>query len=486
MSGRIAPAPERAGGHWLSASGACGIFERGGAGAVTIEVQCTSCHTRYRIDEQVLPEGTPTFKCSRCGHVFTLEPRSAGPTAAGGPSVSPTPRAPRIRRDARQTDAESIGEKSVADSQSGWVVDSGTAKRTSGSARNDAIAQDQSESAQQTASSAAASAPGADAAPVASAPAEEKRPSTDDLFSKPFRDEEAPPGENLRFDFSEEQVDREHAEHEAAASVVDEVAEERHRGEWQVGEAEFETPASGERFEPIPPSRTEPSMADDPAPAPRARRTGARAKPKEEREDILDEGAAPIYNHSVAPHSARFFVALLALIGLGYGAMTVLIRSAPATAAEMLSHLPKVGDRFIPPIAPARLVAMRDVHSDYLRTKGGHTALVVTGMAENVGGKSLHAVQIAASLRDAAQRPLANRAVYCGNNLSAPMVAQMTPHELEFFQKLDPPKNFALEPSATSPFVIVFIDPPSAVSGFDVSVARAQADENAVAPDAGG
>ena len=25
-----------------------------------IEVQCTSCHTRYRIDEQVLPEGTPT------------------------------------------------------------------------------------------------------------------------------------------------------------------------------------------------------------------------------------------------------------------------------------------------------------------------------------------------------------------------------------------------------------------------------------------
>ena len=79
----------------------------------------------------------------------------------------------------------------------------------------------------------------------------------------------------------------------------------------------------------------------------------------------------------------------------------MLIRSAPATAAGMLSHLPKIGDRFILPIAPARIVAMRDVHADYLRTKGGHAALVVTGIAENVGGKPLHAVQIAAILRDA-------------------------------------------------------------------------------------
>ena len=40
-----------------------------------IEIQCTSCQTRYRIDERILPEDTPTFKCSRCGHVFSAEPR---------------------------------------------------------------------------------------------------------------------------------------------------------------------------------------------------------------------------------------------------------------------------------------------------------------------------------------------------------------------------------------------------------------------------
>jgi hypothetical protein len=112
--------------------------------------------------------------------------------------------------------------------------------------------------------------------------------------------------------------------------------------------------------------------------------------------------------------------------------------------------------------------------------------LVVTGIAENVGGHSLHAVQIAANLRDAAQHSIASRAVYCGNNLSATMVAQMTPHELEFFQKLDPPKTFSLDPSATSPFVIVFVDPPSMVNGFDVSVATASAGTPAPVEASGG
>ena len=47
-----------------------------------IEIQCTSCQTRYRIDERILPEDTPTFKCSRCGHVFSAEPRQKSPRRA--------------------------------------------------------------------------------------------------------------------------------------------------------------------------------------------------------------------------------------------------------------------------------------------------------------------------------------------------------------------------------------------------------------------
>ena len=59
-----------------------------------IEIQCTSCNTRYRIDERVLPEETPTFKCSRCGHVFKAEPVPARPRKPTAPRVVQKPAAP--------------------------------------------------------------------------------------------------------------------------------------------------------------------------------------------------------------------------------------------------------------------------------------------------------------------------------------------------------------------------------------------------------
>lgn len=416
---------------------------------MTIEVQCTSCHTRYRIDEQVLPEGTPTFKCSRCGHVFTIDPRGAsrGDEPAESATASPVPRA---KRQVRNAAAEPmVGERSVPDAQAGWVSGAGPVDNVPRRDQASTIKPVENET-----------------AAIADAEPSTAKPSTDDLLSKPFRDEGSPSGENLRFDFNDDRMERE-------TPAPDEIAHARDSGEWQVGESDEET-ADGETMA----SRAQAFASSDtrteePGPESKVRRRAARPAKPDDDVEFVDEDAAPIYNRSVATHSARFFIALLTLIAIGYGVMTMWIRSAPATAAEMFSHLPKIGDRFVLPIAPARLVAMRDVHADYLRTKGGHVALVVTGIAENVGGAPLHSVQIAASLRDAAQRPLADRAVYCGNNLSAAMVRQMTPHEVEFFQKLDPPKAFTLDPSATAPFVIVFMDPPTGVSRFDVSVASA-------------
>ncbi len=437
---------------------------------MTIEVQCTSCHTRYRIDEQVLPAGTPTFKCSRCGHVFTLDPRGGDSAEDLGATVAPE--APvatesRGRREFRATDREApAGKIFSAAAQSGWTADSSIAEGGSASAENNDIAQKETESAER-------------GAPEVQSVSGDKKPAPDELFSKPFRDEESSPAENLRFDFNEIPQDP------AMPAAADETIDDPHGGDWQVGDSDAEATGAAQAHAAAQAPMTEGAKAEPAAP-PRARRESAARTKKPAKamtEEFVDEDAAPIYNRSVATHTARFFVAMLMLVAFGYGALTIGIRSAPAAAGQMLSHLPKIGDRFIPPITPARLVAMRDVHSDYLQTKGGHTALVVTGIAENVGGKSLHAVQIAASLRDGAEHRLASRAVYCGNNLSATTAAQMTPRELDFFQRLDPPKGFELEPSSSSPFVIVFVDPPASVRGFEVSVASAGA--LAAAPDLG-
>src|SRR5258708_5422397 len=100
----------------------CDNLPRRRRGGGMIEIQCTSCHTRYRIDERVLPDDTPTFKCSRCGHVFNADPlpakpRTPAPTAAetdSQPAQTLRPARSRVAAPATPPDARSEMREAVA------------------------------------------------------------------------------------------------------------------------------------------------------------------------------------------------------------------------------------------------------------------------------------------------------------------------------------------------------------------------------------
>lgn len=416
-----------------------------------IEVQCTSCHTRYRIDEHVLPEGTPTFKCSRCGHVFSVDPRrpekNAQPSAASRLSPQRIPRMraePKARPQADESAAEKPSQVSAPPVESVPSVSAGHASPSAGQTDQKADAP---------------------AAPAeATAP---KGPSTEELLARAFEQgrQEAKPADNPGFEFKEEPGPREEIAAETPAAA-----------------AQWET-TTGPDFGPLPTA----SEAERVAPAPAIARPSLEreqpARATEPGEFMRLEAAAPIYNQAVT-HSARFFLLLFLVIGLGFGTITFAIHNGAAGAAEILSRFPMIGDRFTPATIPARLVALRDVHADYQRTRSGQIALVITGTAENVGLRPLHVVQIAVSLRQRGGPSATGKSVYCGNNLSAKMLGQMTPHEIEFFQNLDPPKSFSLAPSGSCSFLIVFIDPPAAVNGFDISVTRAIAATGEPPPEA--
>ena len=121
------------------------------------------------------------------------------------------------------------------------------------------------------------------------------------------------------------------------------------------------------------------------------------------------------------------------------------------------------------------LVTLHDVHSEYHTLKGGHVGLVITGSAQNVGTLPLHLVQIDADLIGAGPRPLASQSVACGNQLSSTMLAEMTPREIQFSQGLSPPKAFAMDPSGSAPFLMVFIDPPAGAGKIRIAVTKAVA-----------
>jgi len=422
-----------------------------------IEIQCTSCNTRYRIDERVLPEETPTFKCSRCGHVFKAEPLAARPRKPAAPRVVDKPQAPPAPGAEEPSPPPPAQSKPAAAATPGPLVPEQppSAPSTEASGEN----------------------------PL------------DRTFSHE-RSGELESGENLTFDFANEPK---HGEH---GTTEDPGVEDHSEDHWEVGEAPEDLEAASDHAAKQGPAQTRASEPPAPKPlftAPPRRETPRSAEfqareftiPDAEveeppprrarRKDFLSEELAEL-NARRPAHSSGWFLGLFMVIAVLFGALSLAIHIEPGPVARILSQIPQVGANFERPMVPAMLVALHDVHADYQQIKGGQTALLISGTAENVGGTPLHAVLLAVDLLDAGGKQLASNAAFCGNGLTAAMVGEMTPREIEFLQRLDPQKNFAVDPSKTAPFLLVFIDPPPKITDLRIEVAKAVAVQNAPAP----
>ena len=97
------------------------------------------------------------------------------------------------------------------------------------------------------------------------------------------------------------------------------------------------------------------------------------------------------------------------VVAIVFVAASSLICSEPVASARLLGETPQIGLYFARPIVPAMLVALHDVHAEYRTLKGGQVALVITGTAQNVGGRALHLVQIDGDLVGVGTRPLASK-----------------------------------------------------------------------------
>lgn len=423
-----------------------------------IEIQCTSCNTRYRIDERVLPEETPTFKCSRCGHVFKAEPLPARPRKPAAPRVVEKPQAPPTPGAEQPSPPPPVQSKPAVGGAPGAQTEEPPS-----------------------------------AAPSTEAP--EENP-LDRTFTRE-RSGELESGENLTFDFANEPNPGEQGTSEDPG--VEDPPSEDH---WEVGEAPEDPRAASDPAPTEMPARFKPSErpAEKPfftaPPRGEASRQGdlgsreftiadagleetptRRARHK----DFISDEVANLATHKPT-HSSGWFLALFMVIAVLFGVVSLAIHIQPAPVARILSQIPQVGANFERPMVPAMLVALHDVRADYQQIKGGQTALLISGTAENVGGTPLHAVLLAVDLLDAGGKQLASNAAFCGNGLTAAMVGEMTPREIEFLQRLDPQKNFTVDPSKTAPFLLVFIDPPPKITNLRIEVAKAVAVQNAPAP----
>ncbi len=448
-----------------------------------IEIQCTSCHTRYRIDERVLPDDTPTFKCSRCGHVFNADPipgkvRSPAPTVTENDSQpAQTLRPPRPRASTPATPAQqrSVMREAVAPARAAEPEFEAPVEREPDVQQFESVRQ---HSDRQIPPS-----------PMSESNGEHELES-DHPLNRTFgdREQKADTGENFRFDFSDERHEIGDGERDHQQDSQNEAPERGDDDRWQVGDAPTEFDAEPARYAPtmteVPePPRPSPASAHRVAAALKAARPRVAEAPQPAKSAGYELGhlgedadEMPMLGKTYA---SGYFIAMFFVVAIGFVAASGLISSEPVASARLLSQTPHIGGYFARPIVPAMLVALHDIHTEYRTLKGGQVALVITGTAQNVGARPLHLVQIDADLLGDGARPAASLGVYCGNELSTKMLSEMTPREIEFSQGLSPQKSFAMEPSSSAPFLMVFINPPARAGNVRLSVSKAVAADTA-------
>ncbi len=454
-----------------------------------IEIQCTSCHTRYRIDERVLPEETPTFKCSRCGHVFSTEPRGSKVAAPASPAASPKPAIARsanppriaraaVRRAVGQAERASIapsgqqapppGDEPAPPTPSELPKQPPFVSRSSAEQYEPSTAPAQSavgsmqfgdESSYGVQPETPADAPHATSdrgLEAADFSAFQAGPQEEDPLAKPFAEPAlAATGDSLSFDFSEE----------PGPQPVAEDLEARRADRWEVGE-----PPAAPEIDPPPRGPSEIEAAEPESARPQAASFSRRSTAPRFDTGALDEMPGRL-------HSSGFFIAIFAIVAIGFGMLSLLIAGSPSASAEMLAKLPSAGKYFAKPVTSASQVALLDVSAQYRNLKDADKppALIVSGTAHNVTTAPLHTVQILVRLVDAGGHDVAGQTVYCGNPISIRMIGEMTRRELEFFQRLDPPRDFVLAPDATWKFMVVFSELPQPAGSFRIAVIKAQA-----------
>jgi predicted Zn finger-like uncharacterized protein len=462
-----------------------------------IEIQCTSCHTRYRIDERVLPDDTPTFKCSRCGHVFNASPipaKSRRPVAQSQTAETQADRRvrpPRPRASALKPPAESsvvaddaleneLVERDRVAGEAAVESESQSASAAPPAAREPQL--DSRAAFERTIPGSDRRIPESTAEEFVEGTASESSHPLDRVFAD--REQEADTGENLKFDFSDDATRGGAAEHEPEMLRADN-ADDR----WEVGATppEFESApaprtltvadaADTLRAAPTHPHRSVPPFKSTP---PQFAEPPAQAKSAGYELGYLDGDDDASLDARGNTHASGFFLGMFFIVALGFLAASFLICDEPLASARLLSQTPRIGGYFARPIVPAMLVALHDVQPEYRTLKGDQPALVIGGSAQNVGTRKLHLVQIAVDLLGAGGRSLARQSVFCGNELSAKMLGEMTPREIEFSQGLSPQRSFAMEPSGAAPFLMVFINPPAEARQIRITVTQAVAAESA-------
>jgi predicted Zn finger-like uncharacterized protein len=164
----------------------------------------------------------------------------------------------------------------------------------------------------------------------------------------------------------------------------------------------------------------------------------------------------------------------------GFAALALMVRVAPERASAWLSHLPVAGATFAHDRNLATKIELRNVHGGFQRLRNARRVFVIAGDARNNSPMTIDRIEVEGALYGLGGGELDQKVVTTGNRTA---LTDLSEAEIVLLQRLDP--AIALAPGETTPFLIVFLEPPRELREFSSRVLSVRPTRRASSPPAG-
>jgi len=381
-------------------------------------IRCPSCSTTYKVDGSVFDAPDPTFRCSRCKHIFTFQVRlqlHEDESPAAVQEADPMPEAGT----ADDIPAPTRGPDSDEESYDQRRADPGESQ----------------------------------ASQVASAPSDtDEAQDTLELPPTPGDPEAEPAGRQAAEPQAPEDDSAETLEYPDFEPIVEPDRPDARQPESLEQAAAFEDdiPVRNPRrpdFEIDDDFLFPPRPEAEPPPPPRANTKG----------------------------SIRPLVSLVALALFAFVLVAVTYQVNPQPLDSVLRRIPWYGSTVFESRHIKRTLVFESLASGVQPVMNQTEVFVISGKLVNRNDRSVHKVRIEAQLFDAEGKQVGQQITFVGNAISARIIQDMTFREISLLQSLKPQSAYRIPANKSADFTIVFPKPKAPVESFTCRVLSAEA-----------
>lgn len=178
-----------------------------------------------------------------------------------------------------------------------------------------------------------------------------------------------------------------------------------------------------------------------------------------------------------APAGFGIIMRALGVAVAGFAALALVVRVAPEPTSAWLSRLPLAGAGFTHDRNLTSKVELRNVQGHFQRLRNARRVFVISGDARNNSLMTIERIEVAGALYGLGGGELDQKVVTTGNRTT---LTDLSEAEIVLLQRLDP--AIALAPGATTPFLIVFLEPPRELREFSSRVLTVRPTRRASSP----